>query len=233
MLNLPWLKDYYPYADKVFGVSDGGMGVFKDANEFADAVFGEHSNWNIHETLHPIFISLPEEVLAAAPNFQEKFLPEVYDRLKAKYPKDKFAQYTTAYDAVQIFFWDIMLNPYTPQFWGAGLANPLFIGEWNFEMNTITAGLRASLPKSYRSYIGPGCNHTIFRYDDDFYTSSLTSSKGKTITFLEWLAAMTEEKNADKKNWQNLSCTQGVDCGEGSLTSEGINACLNRTLGEL
>ncbi len=218
-LNYPTLKGYYSDA-KMFGVSDGGMGVIKDAHEFVNAVFGEPSNWNIHDTLHPIFTSLPSAVIAQP----ENFLPEAYDRLSGEYPKDKFAQYTTAYDAVQIFFWDIMLNPDTPLLWGLGLSDGAFIGRWNFEMNSITGDLRASLLKNYRSYIGPGCNHTILRHDDDFYNSFLTTSTGSEITFLEWLTALT---GGDKTNWQNLSCTPG-DCGEGNLAG-GIQACLERT----
>lgn len=242
-LNYPVLKSYYPDA-KTYGFGDGGMGVFgvgqyigqdgnvdfRDASNFATAVFGadspEHPNWNvwnIHENLHPIFTSLSSAVLAAHPNYEESFLPEVYNRLSAEYPRDKFAQYTTAYDAVQILFWDIMLNPDNPAVWGLGL--PSLIGQWNFEMNTITGGLRASLPKNYRSYIGPGCNHTILHDDDDFYTSSLTSSKGKAIPFLKWLKAMTEGNN---NNWKDLSCTPGIDCGEATLATD-IPDCLSRT----
>jgi hypothetical protein len=239
MVNFPTLKRYY-HGAKMFGFGDGGMGVFgvvgqigmpgyRDASNFATAVFGEPSIWNIHENLHPIFASLPSAVLGTDPNYEARFLPEVYNRLSDEYPEDKFAQYTTAYDAIQTLFWDIMLNPDTPLLWGAGLTDPLFIGEWNDKMNTITGDLRASLPKKYHSYIGPGCNHTILSHNDDFYSSYLTSSKGKTITFLQWLTAMTKEKNADKKNWQNLSCTPGVDCGEESLTDAGIQACLART----
>jgi hypothetical protein len=224
-LNYPTVKEFYPDADNTFGIGDAGMGVIRDANEFVNASFGEPSTWNARETLHPIFTSLPDAVIA----HPENFLSNIYNLLSAAYPKDKFAQYTTAYDAAQIFFWDIMLNPDTPEFWGAGLSDPYFIGEWNFEMNTITGNLRASLPQNYRSYIGPGCNHTILSNNDDFYSSSLTSSTGQAITFLQWLTAMTEEKNAVNNNWQNLSCTPGGGCGEENLNADGINACMART----
>jgi hypothetical protein len=240
-LNLPWLKailksptlkEYDPDAYKTFAVSDGGMGVITDAHEFVHAVFGESpveesSVWNIYDTLHPTytsFPSLPDAVIAQP----ENLLPVTLKKYIARNSKDKIAQYTTAYDVVQIFFWDIMLHPDTPQFWGAGLSNPLFIRDWNIEMNTISGGLIASLPKNYRRYNGPGCNHTIFRHDDDFYNSSLKSSSVQTIAFLQWLTAMTEEKNANKNNWKNLSCTPG-DCGETNLTPVGIQACLART----
>ena len=245
-LNLPWLKAilkspklkaYDPHAYKTFAVSDGGMGVITDVHEFVHAVFGEHpveesSVWNIYDTLHPTYTSFPS-LPDAVIDQPENFMPVTYKKLIARYPNDRVAQYTTAYDAIQIFFWDIMLNPDTPLLWGAGLTDPLFIGQWNREMNKITGdkitgGLRASLPKNYRSYVDLGCNHTIFRYDN-FYTSFLTSSTGQAITFLQWLTAMTGEKNADKNNWQNLSCTPGVDCGEENLTPEGIQACLART----
>lgn len=222
-LNYPILKSYYPDA-KMYEVSDGGMGVIKDAHAFVNAVFGEDSNWNIHETFHSLFTSLPGAILADPLNYAANFIPEVYHRLSAAYPKDKFAQYTTAYDAVQMLVWDIMLKSNTPQFWGLGLFDPIFIGEWNAVVNSITGGLRESIPKNFRSYIDRGCNHTIFRFDE-FYSSSLTSSTEHAISFIDWLTALT---GGDHTNWQNLSCTPGGDCAE-NLNDEGINDCLTRT----
>jgi hypothetical protein len=222
-LNYPWVYEFYPSADKIFLVGDGGFGVLTYAVEFVDAVFEEPSNWNLHGTLHPILISLPNAVVEQP----ESLIPETYNLLRAEYPKEKFAQYTTAYDAVQILFWDIMQNPDDPSVWGQGLGDPDVIFGWNYEMNGIDGSLQLSLPDNYRSYIGPGCNHTIFRYNDDFYDSSLTS-----ISFLQWLSAMTGGKEKDKGDWQNLSCTTSSNCGEENLSSEGISACLARSLGE-
>jgi hypothetical protein len=225
-LNYPWVREFYQDADKVFLVGDGGVGVLQGTYEFPNAVFSESSVWNIDDTLHPLLVSVSE----VAVDVPELFVPEVYNRLRAGYPKDKFAQYTTAYDAVQILFWDIMLNANDPGVWGFGLANPGFISEWSVNMRLLDGGLQnADLPDNYRSYIGAGCNHTIFRFDDDFYTSSLSSSSGEDVSFIQWLVGMTGGKQGDKADWQSLSCMPGFNCGEQNLTAIGINACLSRT----
>ena len=225
-LNFPWLKKIYPDADKTLLFGDGGAGVFVGANGFVNAVFGTPSNWAIHDNLHPVLSALPAQFV----NQPAKILPVTYKQLGTAYPKSKFAQYTTAYDAVQTFFWDIMLNSDSPWLWGAGLGNPLFISQWNGEMNAITGELTASLPKNYRAYIGPGCNHTVLRFNDDFYNSTLkSSSTGQTISFVNWFKALTQATNTANTSWQNLSCTPGVDCGEANLTPQGITACLSRT----
>ena len=226
-LNYPWVREFYPDADKVSLVGDGGVGVLQGTYEFPNAVFSEYSVWNIDDTLHPLLASVPEVAI----DDPALFIPQVYNRLRAEYPKDKFAQYTTAYDAVQIFFWDIMLNPNPDSLhpWGAGLADPAFIREWSANMRELDGGLQyADLPDNYRSYIGAGCNHTILRFDDDFYTSSLSTDPEEVISFIQWLVGMTGGKDGDNSDWQSLSCIPG-NCGEQDLTPIGINACLSRT----
>ena len=148
-------------------------------------------------------------------------IPEAYSILSQNYPKDKFAQYSTNYDAIQVFFWNIMQNEDAPIEW---LNFSSDFAPWSVAMNTISGGLSVGL-SNYRRYIEPGCNHTIFRFPE-YYSSTVGD-----ITFLAWMTAMTGEKNANKDDWLNLSCTPGFDCGESSLTVDGINACLSRTFG--
>jgi hypothetical protein len=212
-INFPWVKTVLGNKSKYYLVGDSGIGVV--SNDFLDTVLGPTSNWNVEENLHPVVSSL---ATVDATNF----MTETYNLLGAEYPADKFAQYTTAYDVIQIFFWDVMLHP-NPLDWGLGLSDPSFIGAWDIEMNTITGGLRNTLANNYRSYIDQGCNHTILGFNE-FYSSSV-----ENLSFRQWITAMTGEKNAPEHNWQNLSCTPGVNCGENNLTSDGINACLFRT----
>jgi hypothetical protein len=222
----PWVREFYPEADQVFLASDAGVGVLTGADEFSAAVFGKGSAWEVHETIHPDLQSALNDYDALG----TPVIPAVYNLLRTEHPKDQFAQYTTAYDVVQILFWDIMLNP-NPMEWGQGLSDPYFIGGWNVEMNAIIEDQQQiASPDNYRSYIAPGCNHTIFGFDDDFYGSSLISSTGEVISFLQWLSAMTGGKGADKQQWQNLTCSSDEGgCGGASLTSEAIYACLARS----
>ncbi|ATG92440.1 pectin acetylesterase-family hydrolase [Methylomonas koyamae] len=208
-LNYPWVQKLLGKDAKVSLLSDGGMGVITDGF-LAAGVFGPNSGWNINTNLHPIFKTLP-----SAP--ATDFLPRAYRTLAAQYPKERFAQYTTAYDVVQKLFLNIMeQNDGVPADQLSGF------GSWSTGMNTIAGGLKTALPKNYRAYIDPGCNHTIFRFDE-FYTSALNG-----IRFVDWAKAIVTNDNAD---WQNLSCTPGVDCGEQNLTQEGVLACLARSFG--
>ncbi|WFP49323.1 pectin acetylesterase-family hydrolase [Methylomonas sp. EFPC3] len=208
-LNYPWVQKMLGKDAKVSLLGDGGMGVITDGF-LASGVFGPSSGWNIDTNLHPIFKTLP-----AAP--AADFLPKVYRTLAAQYPKERFAQYTTAYDVVQKLFLNIM-----EQSDGVPADQVSGFGSWSFRMNTIAAGLKTALPKNYRAYIDPGCNHTIFRFDE-FYTSALNG-----IRFLDWAKAIVTNDAAD---WQNLSCTPGVDCGEQNLTQAGVLTCLARSFG--
>ena len=240
--NFPWVREFYPDADEVFLASDAGVGVLteftesdgttKNTDEFSGAVFGEESVWGIDETIHPYLQSALDDYAGSG----TPVIPAVYNLLRTEYPKDKFAQYATAYDVVQILFWDIMLNPYDPSQWGLGLSNPWFVIGWNSGMNEIIEDQQLiAPPDNYRSYIGSGCNHTVLGFDDDFYGSSLDSSTGDSISFLQWLSAMTGGKGEKEAHWQNLTCSSesnGYDCGETSLTPEGITGCLSRSYPE-
>jgi len=225
--NFPWVREFYPDAKEMFLVSDAGVGVLTGADVFSSAVFGEGSVWGIDETIHPYL----QSALDGYAGSETPVIPAVYNLLRTEYPKDKFAQYTTAYDVVQVLFWDIMLNPNDPSNWGQGLSD--LIGWWNFYMTAIIEDQQQSAaPDNYRSYIGSGCNHTTLGFDDDFYGSSLMSSTGDPISFLQWLSSMTDGKGADKQQWQNLTCfsvPNGFDCGEASLAAGGIDACLARS----
>ena len=227
-LNFPWVKKFYPTVKNMSLLGDGGAGVFQNAPKFVDSVFGYPSNWGIQNTLDPMFSILPALVSA----WPESFVPATYTQLGIAYPKGKFAQYTTAYDVIQTLFWDIMLNWKDPAVWGNPTELATLMPEWRGYMNANIGELDAFLPKNYRSYIGPGCNHTVLPFDDDFYNSSLTSS-GNKITFLQWFAALTGANQALTKNWQNLSCKPGVSCGEETVfnpNGSGIEACLTRTI---
>ena len=198
----------------MFLVSDGGSGVITDAF-LDDALFGDSSSWEIDDNLHPIFYGLDSSL-----QYGTELISEAYRTLSQNYPKDKLAQYTTAYDAVQVLFFNIMKYQYKPIDWFR--LGPAVFGDWNDYMNTISSDLTEL--SNYRRYIEPGCNHTIFRFPE-YYSSTV-----EDITFLEWMTAMTGGKPSDEENWKNLSCIPGY-CGETSLTPSEINACLIRTFG--
>jgi hypothetical protein len=218
VLNYPWIKKELGKEAKVSLVSDGGVGVITDG--FVNtALFGANSSWNIDQNLHPVFSQL-------APVDAAHFLPKVIGTLASRYDSEKFGQYTNAYDAVQTLFLNIMEvsdGSRPPQ----ALYDFSDIPAWSDRMWRITGGLKQAFPRNYRRYVDPGCNHTVFRYDE-FYTSNLNTAAGVNISFIDWLKGMTSD-NTD--SWKNLSCTPGVNCGEAQLTSTGIQTCLGRSFG--
>ncbi|MBD9358835.1 hypothetical protein [Methylomonas albis] len=159
-----------------------------------------------------------------APVDAAHFLPKVLGTLASRYDREKFGQYTNAYDAVQTLFLNIMEvsdGTRPPE----ALTDFSDIPVWSSRIWQITGGLKQAFPRNYRRYVDPGCNHTVFRYDE-FYTSNLTSAAGVNISFIDWLKGMTSD---DTGSWKNLSCTPGVNCGEEQLTATGIQSCLGRT----
>jgi hypothetical protein len=185
------------------------------------ALFGANSSWYIDQNLHPIFSQL-------APVDAAHFLPKVIGRLASRYDKEKFGQYTNAYDVVQTLFLNIMEvsdGSRPPQ----ALYDFSNLPIWSGRMWQITGGLKQAFPKNYRRYVDPGCNHTVFRFEE-FYTSNLTTATGVNVSLIDWLKGMTSD---DSAGWKNLSCSPGISCGEENfkpeLIQQTIGACLNRS----
>ncbi|MDT4330319.1 pectin acetylesterase-family hydrolase [Methylomonas sp. MED-D] len=205
-LNYPWIKKILGRNAKTSLVSDGSIGVLTD--EFIqDSLFGTNTSWSIEQTLHPALRRLSKVTEGL------NFIPSALRILANQYPEDRFSQYTNAYDYVQAIFWNLM-QP---------IPQPLpDLATWSTRMLEMTVANQTNLPHNYRSYIDPGCDHTILSYSE-FYTSALEG-----ISFLDWIKTQTGESYSKKHRWRNLSCTLGENCGEETLTTDGIEACLNR-----
>jgi hypothetical protein len=195
--HYPRLRALWPSARAAL-LADGGQGV-------SNASFRELRNANWSFQLSP-------EVYG--PDAQATSDADLLRRLAAHYPNDRFGQYTTAADAVQIQFYDVMLH---------GRPTGKACRAWT---ESMLAGLAASQREaSYRSYLAAGETHTLLRgtplgvpargvppEGQLFYTER--SAGG--VAFTDWLAAMLSER---AEGWENLTCSDCTSCEAGSQPS--------------
>lgn len=144
------LREMYPEA-RAFYLGDGGMGV--TTPEFEKA---RNESWNY---MLPVSI-----VGAAAQKIPDR---EVVARLAARFPEDRFAQYTTAHDVVQTNF-------YAQQ--GGG---PATTNAWTEKMSRELENRQSQT--NFRSYVAEGSIHTILRSQLVFNQSS------GGMPFVDWL----------------------------------------------
>lgn len=218
LVVLKWITKNFKQPHNIFvtGTSAGGYGAIfgfphiKEAfprssvyvlGDAANGVLGEDFktrgiyNWNIQ---------LPEWI----PGFKKGYNPDltmdfIYEKIAAYYPLSKLAQYTTAWDNNQTFFYNVMLNINDPANW----ANwPLGWCEWHNKMLGYTHETAAEAP-NYRYYIGAGMDHGIMVYDK-FYEED---SAG--VSFVDWVNAMVGNHGGTHGHggtpWENSEC---VDC---------------------
>lgn len=107
---------------------------------------------------------------------------DIVARLAAHFPQDRFAQYTTAHDDVQVAFYALMGVPNTCAAWTEAMDRDL---------------ARRQGASNFHSYLAAGETHTILR-SPLFYTEE---SAGQP--FAEWLGAELSEAGA-----ANAACEQ-------------------------
>lgn len=207
--NFPYIKQIFPDA-KGFLLADSGNGVFVDS--FIDAAMHrEAASWQVDANLPawvPGIESLPSQTAAT-------YIVSLYSSLANYYPRDRFGSYTSAWDAVQVMFYNIMLNPTEIVKWSDPQELQTAYQQWPAQMQTFAYQLAAL--DNYRFYIASGCEHTLLR-DDTFYSTNELDG----VKFIDWIQGLTGKGNF-KKDWRNLICS---DCPPPA--AEEIGACLGQ-----
>jgi hypothetical protein len=215
---LQWMTDNFKHPLRIFvtGSSAGGYGAImgfpyiKEAfptsrvsvlGDAANGVVGEDFqnssiyNWNI-------------QVPTWIPGFEGGYTPtltmaEVYKNIADYYSDSKLAQFTTAWDWNQTFFYYVMLNIYDPGSWGTGWPSVWF--DWNDQMLTLANETAMNAP-NYRYYIAAGDYHTIMM-SPEFYTED---SAG--MSYAKWVKAMVNTPYGAwtryNGRWSNLECDE-------------------------
>ncbi len=149
------LLEVYPKA-KVAVCGDAAVGVA--TQDFAGA-----ARWQAR------LPSLP----GLAPNPR---VEEIYRALAQAYPKARFAQFTTALDTTQVFFYGLMKGETSP--------GPATAQEWAREAQA-SLGRLSALP-NFRAYLAPGDFHCILPRPE-FYTLTVDG-----VAFRDWLKGLLE-----------------------------------------
>ncbi len=191
-LNFPYFKSLFP-RKSVAMFADGAQAIMTPG--FVDSVISFDSNWNVEDTLPAPFSFMLGTFSAYGLNNQ------FYTALSYAFPRDRFAQYTTALDAVQVQFFKIAdqvdqgnNNPLT---WGLTPADYLYFGEWSLRMQA-SVGLLSAMTFNYQYYIGAGMCHTV---TTDFCVASngvpspfYNESSAQGVPFSQWLYDFATDK---------------------------------------
>ena len=188
ILNYPYIREAFPLS-RVYALGDAANGVTGEG--FTAAA---NEKWNIQ---------YPDWILTG--DITEYDMDDIYTNIAAEYPFMKFAQYTTAGDSTQSWFYYLQrTDPYTgypiikePYVWNpdpAVIGDELYavymqlqlasFGLWHNQMLAYAYGTADAAP-NYRYYIGEGTVHTILR-SDKFYTEN--SAEG--VSFAGWVWIM-------------------------------------------
>ena len=210
----PHLKQAFPKAAGYL-MADAGNGVVSEAL-LQQALRLPDARWGATDNLVRAIPGM-DGVFNLPP---DRFAQAFYAALAGFYPQDRFSQYSTLFDVIQALFLNISLNQNNIPAWGN--LTPQVYGAWSQQM-VNNAFVTAANP-NYRFYIASGCNHTVLRFNDDFYSAQTT----QVPSFLSWFKALTRdgENGEAPANWSNSFC---VGCTIPPTPQE-VGACLQRSL---
>ena len=188
-MAFPFIKKAFPKS-KAYLLGDAGLGVM--GGTFPTEGI---NNWSVQT---------PDWI------FPDGYTPDltmdqIYKDIAAEYPKSPMAQYTTAWDSTQIFFYNVMLNINDPSTWGptaSDVAPVWYATGLGYLYNT------AMDAPNYRYYIAEGMDHTILR-SPKFYTES----SAEDISFARWVKRMIKSPRNPRK-WKSLECEECLPVSE-------------------
>jgi hypothetical protein len=150
----PQVAEEYPNASMTV-FADSGVGIITDTF-FADSF----PNWKADAMVPPAMEDVPR---------LEWDMASVYIAIANALPDARFAQYTTAYDTRQVFFYELMSGG----------------SDWTERMRTSLAKVTAGAP-NFSSYIAPGPGHCVLPYQH-YYTRV---SGPDDVDLVAWLEAL-------------------------------------------
>ena len=192
LYHYPAVAAWLPWYSRVAVLVDAANGVINQ--DFYNRALTPSGVWRVWDNLSPVlanaFASGPDELII-----------ELFKSLGANYPGARFGQYTTAYDATQIGYFNIARNLNSPDLWlnPGELAAAAF--EWTIRARTYMI-LTAFQTWNYRHYVGKGTDHTIV-VSDKFYLED--TARG--VAFVNWLDDMINRFWLWGSAWRNVRCT--------------------------
>lgn len=223
---LRWLTDYYeneigraPARVFLLGASAGGYGVLyhypgvdqrlppsADIRVMVDAANGVMNQDFYDRALTPngawaVWGNLAPELANAFASGPEQLMIETFKSLGARYPRSRFGQYTTAFDATQIEFFNIARHVASPNLWLDPDEIAAAGAEWTIRARRDML-LTALQTPNYRFYVARGTQHTVVA-NDKFYLED--SARG--VPLVDWVDDMIRGESSFFSHWRNVSCT--------------------------
>lgn len=192
LYHTPAIASRLPWYTRMRILADAASGVITD-NFIATALDpgGAWASWTY----------LPDVLAGAFSADADELIVETYKSLGRRYPSARFGQYTTAFDATQIFFYNVDRNADAPELWLDPTELAISAFDWTLRARTYQI-LTALQTFNYRYYLAEGDEHTILA-DDAFYTET----SGSGIPLAHWLDDMLNRFWPFGSDWRNASCT--------------------------
>ncbi len=223
IFNFPYIKELY-YSKQVDMLGDGSAGAIDVTDTGASATAfqtASASRWNAG-------VSTPSWISTVAGQYLTLNIAQFYSRIAAYYQsgaavpapgRSRYAQYSSAYDGNQRFFFDVMrLSLKTParsyttadSMWGRSDGydaqrvggNPALNVNcnWNNQLRSLATGAANS---NYHALIASGSVHTI-SMSNSFYKTSIPTSSG-SVRLVDWYNAMLSGSGS----WSDALCAHG------------------------
>jgi len=158
-----------PWYTRTRVLVDAANGVITD--DFYNRTLTPDGVWGVWENLAP-------ELQSAFSSGADQITVELFKSLAWNYPGARFGQYTTAFDEVQIGFFNLARNTDRPDLWEDPNELALSAFEWTIRARTYM-NLVAFQTWNYRYYIAAGGDHTVVG-SDKFYTEDSAAGASST-----------------------------------------------------
>ncbi|MBK1709472.1 pectin acetylesterase-family hydrolase [Marichromatium gracile] len=191
LYNYPALARRFPGVERVRVLVDSSNGVISE--DLFERALEADGVWGAQENLDP-------EIASAFDDGAGQLVPGLLNTLGWQYPDARFGQYTRAYDAVQVLFFNVSSNLGNPERWFDPVYLLLSGLEWTTRARASMWGT-AFTTWNYRFYLAQGQTHMVSFYDDFF---SEDSAGG--IELVDWFSDMIERRWTFGSDWRNASC---------------------------
>jgi hypothetical protein len=178
-------------------IADSANGVISD--DFYTRALGGYA---VSDGVWGIEQNIPEFLLASFASGPDSLALSTYTTLAWRYPRTRIGQYTRAWDAVQIFYYNVSKQLEFPERWNDPEYLLATAVEWSVKAR---AYMRLSaLAPNYRFYIAAGNDHTLLA-DDSFYTEN----SAQNVFFTDWVDDMLNKGYfwwTSGSEWRNVTC---------------------------
>jgi hypothetical protein len=191
LYHYPGIRALFPRSTAMRLLVDASNGIISEG--FYNDTLTEDGVWRARDYL-------PAELVPAFDSGPDDLIVETIKAVAAIDPYARIGQYTTAFDAVQIGFYNIGRNVDDPARWFDPLELLFASLDWatKVRLNMFSTALQAW---NFRYYLASGADHTIVP-TDEFYSED----SARDVLFSDWLDDMINRRFLWGSDWRNLSC---------------------------